>query len=311
MESIDTCQSSNIAQEYQKESVLRLGADKIKPYMTLIRPYQWIKNGLVFAPVLFAGKITNMELLLSTAAAAMMFCATASLGYVLNDWIDRKQDAQHPNKCNRPIPSGELGLKDVVLMSALLLSVIFFFSFNFLPNLKLSLCLLAYILMTLAYSLGLKRVPCLEIFLIAFFFVLRVLAGGYATGIRVSNWLFSTVFFLALLITIAKRKSEIVMMGTEATNHRSSLAQYSVPFLNHFLWAMACVSLVTYALYTVENGHNLVYSIIPATYGVIRFLMLTESGKGGDPILTLVKDPHLLISTVVFLGLVCYKIYLA
>ena len=311
MESVDTCQSSNVAQQYEKAAVFRPGIERLKSYVSLIRPYQWIKNGLVFAPVLFAGKITNISLLLSTSAAALMFCATASLGYVLNDWIDRKQDAQHPGKCNRPIPSGKLGKRDVILLGALLTSTIFFFSFNFLPNLKLSLCLLAYIIMTLAYSLGLKRIPCLEIFLIAFFFVLRVLAGGLATGIRISNWLFSTVFFLALLITIAKRKSEIVMLGAEATNHRSSLAQYSIHFLNHFLWAMACVSLVTYALYTVENSHNLVYSIIPATYGVIRFLMLTENGKGGDPILTLVKDPHLLISTLVFLGLVCYKIYIA
>ncbi len=311
MESIDTCQPSSAVEKDENRIARQVGIDKLRPYMNILRPYQWIKNGLVFAPLLFAGKITNTKLLISTVAAALMFCATASLGYVLNDWIDRNQDAQHPGKCNRPLPSGKLGLRDVIFLSALLISVIFFFSFNFLPNLKLSLCLLAYIIMTLAYSLGLKRVPCLEIFLIAFFFVLRVLAGGYATGISISNWLFSTVFFLALLITIAKRKSEIVMLGREATNHRSSLAQYSIPFLDHFLWAMACVSLVTYALYTVENGHNLVYSIIPATYGVIRFLMLTEGGKGGDPILTLVRDPHLLISTLVFLAIVCYKIYLA
>jgi len=308
---MDTCQSSDIAQQYERTAVQRIGTSKLRSYVTLIRPYQWIKNGLVLAPVLFAGKITNGRLFLESVAAALMFCATASLGYVLNDWIDRKQDAQHPTKCNRPIPSGELGLTDILLLGALLLSVIFFFSFNFLPNLKLSLCLFTYIIMTLAYSLGLKKVPCLEIFLIAFFFVLRVLAGGFATGIRISNWLFSTVFFLALLITIAKRKSEILTLGPGAVNHRKSLAQYSIPFLNHFLWAMACVSLVTYALYTVENGHNLVYSILPATYGVIRFLMLTENGKGGDPILTLIKDPHLVISTMVFLALVCYKIYVA
>ena len=308
---MDACQSSDIAQQYERTAVQRIGTSKLRSYVTLIRPYQWIKNGLVLAPVLFAGKITNGRLFLESVAAALMFCATASLGYVLNDWIDRKQDAQHPTKCNRPIPSGDLGFRDILLLGALLLSVIFFFSFNFLPNLKLSLCLFAYIIMTLAYSLGLKKIACLEIFLIAFFFVLRVLAGGFATGIQISNWLFSTVFFLALLITIAKRKSEILTLGPGAVNHRKSLAQYSLPFLNHFLWAMACVSLVTYALYTVENGHNLVYSILPATYGVIRFLMLTENGKGGDPILTLIKDPHLVISTMVFLALVCYKIYVA
>ncbi len=307
---MDACQSSDLQQAQVKLVCQRLGTEKLRAYIAIIRPYQWIKNGLVFAPILFAGKINNLKLLAPTIGAALMFCATASLGYVLNDWIDRNEDAQHPKKCSRPIPSGRLKSGDVILLASLLLSTVFFFSFNFLPNVKLSVCLLGYIVMTLAYSFGLKKIPCLEIFLIASFFVLRVLAGGLATGIRISSWLFSTVFFLALLITIAKRKSEIIMLGEDAQNHRKSLAQYSLPFLDHFIWAMACVSLVTYALYTVENDHNLVYSIIPATYGITRFLMLTESGKGGDPILTLVKDPHLMISTIAFLGLVCYKIYL-
>ncbi|HEC32492.1 MAG TPA: hypothetical protein ENI41_08370, partial [Deltaproteobacteria bacterium] len=106
---MDACQSSDIAQQYERTAVQRIGTNKLRSYVTLIRPYQWIKNGLVLAPVLFAGKITNGRLFLESVAAALMFCATASLGYVLNDWIDRKQDAQHPTKCNRPIPSGDLG----------------------------------------------------------------------------------------------------------------------------------------------------------------------------------------------------------
>ena len=98
-------------------------------------------------------------------------------------------------------------------------------------------------------------------------------------------------------------------MGAVAGGHRASLAQYSVEFLNFFLWTVAGVSLVTYALYTVENDHNLVITILPATYGVVRFIYLTDSGKGGDPIITMLKDPHLLVCTVTFLLFICYKIY--
>jgi len=282
---------------------------RIMTCLEMLRPYQWLKNQLVFTPVFFAGKITDLSLVWSATGATLMFCATASLGYVLNDWLDRKRDVNHPQKCQRPVPSGRVKKKDLLLLVALLISAILFLFFLFLPNMNLSMCLLAYLILSLAYSSGLKNIACFEIYLIAAFFVIRVLAGGLATGIHISNWLFATVFFLSLLITLAKRKNEIATMGEDAHNHRVSLKQYSVVYLDHFLWAMAGVSLVTYALYTVENNHNLVYSIVPATYGITRFLLVSEQGKGGDPILTLAKDYHLLSATLVFLGLICFKIY--
>ena len=107
-----------------------------------------------------------------------MFCATAGFGYILNDWLDRERDANHPQKCRRPIPAGELKGKDLLLLVALLIFAIFFFFFYFLPDINLSICLLAYLILTLAYSFGLKNIACFEIYLIATFFVIRVLAGG-------------------------------------------------------------------------------------------------------------------------------------
>lgn len=283
---------------------------RVMTYLEILRPYQWLKNLLVFTPVFFAGKITDLLLLRSATGAALMFCATASFGYLLNDWLDRKRDANHPQKCRRPIPAGKFNNKDLLLLGAFLIFLIFFLSFYFRPDTNLSICLVVYLLLSLAYSFRLKNIACFEIYLIATFFVIRVLAGGLATGIHISSWLFATVFFLSLLITLAKRKNEIVTMGEDAQNHRVSLKHYPVVYLDHFLWAMAGVSIVTYALYTVENNQNLVYSIVPATYGVTRFLLVTEQGKGGgDPIVTLAKDYHLISATLVFLGLICLKIY--
>lgn len=286
-----------------------IGWDKFNSYIQIIRPYQWIKNLLVFAPIFFAGRFTEWNLLRLTIETSVIFCAVASLGYVLNDWMDRDQDACHPEKRKRPIPSGRLKPKDLLLLVVLLGSVAVLLSGEFAANPGLIACILSYLALTTIYSLGLKNIESLEIFMVASFFVLRVMAGGLATGIPVSDWLFLTVFFLALLITLAKRKSELVVLHKDAHNHRQSLTHYSPAYLDHFLWTMGGISILAYGLYVVGNKNNIIYSIIPATYGIARFLLLVDRGKGGDPILTLVKDPHLVLTVLIFFGFLCYHIY--
>ena len=286
-----------------------IGWDKFNSYIQIIRPYQWIKNLLVFAPIFFAGRLTEWNLLRLTIETSVIFCAVASLGYILNDWMDRDQDACHPEKCKRPIPSGRLKPGDLLLPVALLGSITALLSAGFAANPGLIACICSYLALTTIYSLGLKNIESLEIFMVASFFVLRVMAGGLATGIPVSDWLFLTVFFLALLITLAKRKCELVVLHKDAQNHRQSLTHYSPAYLDHFLWTMGGISILAYGLYVVGNKNNIIYSIIPATYGIARFLLLVDRGKGGDPILTLLKDPHLVLTVLIFFGFICYHIY--
>jgi len=283
---------------------------KFGPYLAVIRPYQWIKNVLVFAPVFFGGKLADMGLLMYAAGAALMFCIAASTGYVFNDWMDRKDDRNHPTKRMRPFASGILTGKDAILLGLILLAILIGMSLLLLPHYLLLTCVYAYFLMSVLYSSYFKRIALLEIYIVSFFFVMRVLAGGLATDIYISNWLFSTVFFLSLLITVAKRKTEIMVIGKDVMNHRVSLQHYPVSYLDHLLWTAGGVSIVTYALYTVEKGQLLVFSLIPATYGITRFIMLTNKGDGGDPILALVKDSHLIIATLIFLTIICSNIYL-
>jgi len=284
--------------------------EKTAAYVAVIRPYQWIKNILVFAPMFFGGKFADMGLLLHAAGAAFMFSIAASTGYVFNDWMDRREDRNHPTKRMRPFASGILNGKDALFLGFLLLCILTGMSLLVLHQYLLLTCVYAYFLMSLLYSSYFKRISLLEIYIVSFFFVMRVLAGGLATGTLVSNWLFATVFFLSLLITVAKRKTEIMVIGKESVNHRVSLQHYPVSYLDHLLWAAGGVSIVTYALYTVENGQLLVFSLMPATYGITRFIMLTNKGDGGDPILALVKDSHLIIATLIFLTIIFSNIYL-
>jgi len=283
--------------------------DKFTSYIQIIRPYQWIKNLLVFAPIFFAGRLTDWNLLRLTIETGILFCTVASLGYIFNDWMDHDRDAYHPDKCKRPIPTDRLTLRDLLLLVALLGSISVLLSIRFAANIGLITCIFSYLALTTIYSIGVKNIEGLEIFMVACFFVLRVMAGGLATGIPVSDWLFLTVFFLALLITLAKRKSELVILHKDAHNHRRSLAHYSPAYLNHFLWITGGISILTYGLYAIGNNNNIIYSIIPATYGIARFLLLVDKGKGSDPILTLVKDPHLILTVLIFLGFICYHIY--
>jgi 4-hydroxybenzoate polyprenyltransferase len=284
--------------------------NKLAGYTAVIRPYQWIKNVLVFAPLFFAGKVADAGLLLHAFGAAFLFSLAASTGYVINDWMDRKEDRNHPTKNRRPFASGMLSGKDAIVLDLVLLGSLIAISFFLLPNYLLLVCVYAYFLMSVLYSSYFKRIPLLEIYVVSFFFVMRVLAGGLATHTPVSNWLFATVFFLSLLITVAKRKTEIMVIGKKSMHHRASLEHYPVSYLDHLLWTAGGVSVVTYALYTVEKGQFLVFSLIPATYGITRFIMLTNNGNGGDPILALVKDGHLVIATAIFLAIICSNIYL-
>lgn len=281
----------------------------LKPYIELLRPYQWMKNLLLFAPIFFSGS-TSLTDILNVTGATFCFCLASSLGYILNDWVDKDKDNIHHEKCTRPFCSGKVsgkaGLLFSIFISALLVSCFYILK---LPD-KFFLYLFCYLTLTCAYSLQLKQVPVLEIFIVSFGFVLRVLAGGAACGIAISDWLFLTILFMSMLITVTKRKVEFDILETESVFHRDSLNSYNSEYLHKYLWTIGGVTLILYALYTVEKGNGLVYSVLPAAYGIVRFFLLTDKGVGGDPIKALFSDSHLLITTLIFLGFISFRIYM-
>lgn len=283
--------------------------NKTMSYIKLLRPYQWIKNLLLFSPLFFSGQLISPQLF-SISVGIGLFCLVSSLGYILNDWKDRDTDKFHFAKKNRPFASGILNKKDAVFLSLLLITVIcctlVIYPLPFLFILYLSI----YGCLTISYSLYFKHIVILEIFLVASGFVIRVLAGGAASGIEISNWLFLTVFFIALMISIAKRLNEIIELGKDtAIFHRKSHKGYSSTYLHNMLWASGSITLVVYSLYAVEHGKMVMYSVVPATYGVFRFMYLTDLGKGSDPIKTLFSDHQLILTTSIFLLFLALVIY--
>jgi len=283
--------------------------DTIKNYIHLLRPYQWIKNLLLFAPLFFSGNILDNRVYI-TGLGVFIFSLVSGLGYILNDWVDRKTDKFHPDKKHRPFCAGTItGIKAVNLSGFILLFILICLTgFNF--PVHFIYYLLVYAFLTASYTLYLKQIVILEIFTIAFGFVLRVLAGGAVCSVEISSWLFLTVFFIAMMISIAKRVNELKKLGKkDAVQHRKSQVGYSLNYLNSMLWACGSITLVVYALYSLEHGTLVMYSILPGSYGIFRFIYLTDLGKGSDPIKTLFSDKQLLFTTMIFLLFLSIVIY--
>jgi len=280
-----------------------------KDHIKLIRPYQWIKNLLLFSPLFFSGKLIDENIFI-ICSGAFVFSLVSGLGYIVNDWVDRENDRFHPKKRNRPFCADTVSGKSALALSGGLIFFIILISILSRFPLLFIIYVLIYLILTLSYSLYFKSVVILEVFAIAVGFVLRVLAGGAVCHIEISSWLFLTVFFIAMMISIAKRLNELKELGKNtAILHRKTQAGYSLTYLNNMLWACGSITLVVYSLYAVEHAKLVIYSVIPAAYGIFRFIYLTDLGKGSDPVKALFSDRQLLLTTLIFFLFLSIVIY--
>lgn len=268
----------------------------IYPYVKLMRPSQWTKNLLAFAPAFFAGALLDAETFAASAGAFAAFCLAASAVYILNDVRDCAHDAKHPRKCKRPLPSGAATVPLALLVALLLAGGSLSFAL-WLP--ALLPVLLAYLALNLAYTLVLKRVAVLDIILVAFFYVLRIAAGGAAAGIELSPWIILATFFLALFLICAKRRGE-----AHRKERRAVLEQYAPETLSALFSLSAALALASYGLWSVlaHPGTLAVYSTIPVAavlFRMMNFLYLHPE-EGETPEVVVFKDGWVLALTIVW-----------
>lgn len=256
--------------------------------LALVRPAHWVKNLLILIPPFFSGQLFSSSALVLVVPVLVSFCCAASAGYVINDIADAAKDRLHPQKRNRPIAAGAIAVETAGLVAFALLVVAFVVALAVTGS--FSMWLAAYVLTSAAYTLVVKRIFLLDTFAIAACFIIRVWAGGSAFGVPISNWLFLTTFFLSLFLAVGKRLGERRLLGATASLHRRNLTASTEEFLKTALWAMAIVTLVTYALYTVEIRNSLYYTVPFATYGVLRYLFLIEDRGTGDPTDLVLRD---------------------
>lgn len=273
----------------------------IKPFLILLRPRHWLKNLFLFAAPFFGGTIWGEETVKTGLPAFFVFSFAASSVYIFNDILDRERDRLHPLKSKRPIASGVVNPETALGVALFLLSLSIYVSFKIEKGFLFYVIL--YLLLQTAYSLRLKNIAILDIFCIASGFVIRVMAGGMAFHVDVSPWLFTTMFMISLVLASGKRLSEGGLLGRNASNHRESLRDYSEGFLREVLIISSGTAIVTYALYTVEQSPDLIYTIPVVVFGLFRYLML--AGKGlGDATEALTKDIQLALTVMIWLGLV-------
>ena len=273
----------------------------MREYLRLMRPHQWVKNGFVFTGLLFGHAWREPALVLKVTLAAVAFSFVASGGYIVNDLADREQDRAHPSKRGRPLAAGTVTPRAALAVSAGL--VLAGLGIGLAASTGVLLSLLVYLSLSLVYSLGLKNVLILDVFLIASGFMIRILAGTLGVGIPPSRWLLLCGLMLTLFLGFAKRRAELNLTAEGRRESRRTLMHYTGPLLDAAMGITAACVIMSYSLYAMSSetirAHgtaNLIYTVPFIVYGVLRYLFLVESRqRGEDPARELARDPQMLI----------------
>jgi 4-hydroxybenzoate polyprenyltransferase len=280
-----------------------------------LRPGQWTKNLLVFAALVFAVRLFDPASVLVSLEAFAIFCALSGVVYLVNDVVDRETDRQHPLKCQRPIPSGALPVPLAVGVAVALggasLAAAFLLGWRF------GTISAGYLALMLLYSGSLKQIVILDVLAISIGFVLRAAAGAAAIDVVISHWLFACTILLALFISLAKRRHELVLLASDAPTHRPILGEYSSYLLDQMIAIVAASTLIAYIFYTfspetVEKfGTSWLGLTIPfPLYGIFRYLYLVHRRDGGgSPAELLLNDRPLLVCVTLWVLTVVAIVY--
>ncbi len=269
----------------------------------LMRPHQWLKNGFVFAGLVFSQAWQDGPLIGRVLHAFAAFCCVSSMVYIVNDWHDRASDALHPEKKRRPLASGAVPVPVALVLAGLLLTGGLLLAAG---NRTLLALLAAYVVFNLAYSWRLKQVPVVDVSIIASGFMLRLLAGTVAVGIPPSRWLLLTGIFVALFLGFSKRKAETFH---EEASQRAVLAHYPSALLDTFMAVTMTATLTNYSLFAtspeaqLQHGERLLYTVPVVIFGMLRYTYQVHRGRGEDVARDLLSDPWILAAGVLWMAI--------
>lgn len=271
---------------------------EMRGLIKLVRPKQWVKNSFVFAPLIFAGEFLHPDAIFSTLLTACLFCIAASAVYIVNDLKDIEKDRIHPEKSKkRPLASGQVSPRSAIILLGLLY-IILISSWLIIPN--VIYVILIYLALNWAYTFKLKHEPVIEIFIVAFGFVLRVYAGAVALAVPVSHWMFITTLSISLYLASIKRRQELLQSGAQS---RGVLAHYSVALIDRFAEMSAVTAVVFYSLYVMAVQPQLVITVPLVIFGLFRYWYIVETLKGGEsPTDVIIQDKQILMTILLWIG---------
>jgi len=308
--------------------------DKLILIAKASRVTQWVKNVVVFAPIVFSGFLFVPGAFGKVAWTCILFCLLSSSIYLLNDLVDIKADREHPFKKKRPVASGEIPLITVIMLFSSISIVSLFL--GFLTSTLVFAAMLGYFLLNIVYSLWWKKVPILDVFSIAAGFVIRVYAGSFIINVHMDVWFLLTVVSASLFLAVGKRRSEMTLLsgvGNELFKSRATLMHYTPALLDAYTSMFANTTWLTYALFSflhppfkAEGRVLKVFSLLPTTliaekwlmvtvpfviYGVMRYMQLIyEKNQGESPHKVLMTDVPLIAVVVIWGMLVLTILYL-
>jgi len=323
----------------------------MKTFWQLLRVHHWIKNGLIFLPLFFSGQFLQPFLLVKNILGFLAFSLTTSVIYIINDSFDIENDRKHPIKCKRPLASGAISVSQAYTIAGALLAFALFLNFltvnledlilllknsdfaagffadgfaarltasiqptPLLNNIITWLIIAAYIILNYGYSRGLKNVPLVDIAILVSGFILRVFYGSTISNIQASHWLYLTVFALSFYMGFGKRRNEIIKQGNES---RGVLKHYSYNFLDKNMYLCLALTIVFYALWTVDpatyaryGSYKLIWTVPLVMLICMKYSLNIEQRSHGDPVDVVLSDKVLLTLIILFLLIMLLLIYL-
>ena len=286
----------------------------MQDFIQLIRVKQWIKNSFILFPAFFANEFQDVELVFKLLGGVLAFSLAASSVYVMNDWFDAPLDRLHPEKKFRPIASGKIktervfGYVVLLLLSALILSVVI--------EPRFTMIILIYFGINLVYSAGIKNFPVLDIAIVSFGFILRIIAGGEIADVPISKWMITVTFFLSMFLAFAKRRSDYILFTTTGESTRKVIRFYNRYLINGGLIVTALCTTLFYVLYTLDDdtigriGGDLYFTAIFVLAGLGRYMFLTfKKNLSGKPTEVLYSDRILQAIILGWIGSFVWLIY--
>ena len=288
--------------------------------LKLIRPEQWAKNFFIFLPLFFNGQLLNVSLLLQCLVAFFTFSFAASSIYCFNDIYDVEADRLHPKKCKRPIAASKISFTTAytVMIACLALSIFILFLLGGTEKYFLMGLIAFYYVMNIAYCVKLKRYAIVDVIIISIGFLLRILVGGTATDIWLSEWIIMMTFLLALFLAFAKRRDDVILFQNTGISPRENTNRYNIDFMNQVMTVVSTITIIAYIMYTLSpdvierlNSKNIYITAVFVLIGIIRYLQVTIVDlKSGDPTTILLKDKFIQVCIASWIVSFLFIIYL-
>ncbi len=289
----------------------------LKSIILLARPHQYIKNLFIFLPAFFAFKIDDADLIWNTLIAFAAFCLTASAVYILNDWKDQEDDRNHPEKCSRPIASGAVSTFTAYIILGLFLSggVVL----ALICSIQVFFLIIIYFVLNVAYSLKLKHIPIIDVSIISIGFVLRLFAGSEASEVELSHWIIVMTFLLALFLSLAKRRDDVLIFINSDQKLRKVIDGYNLKFLDSAMVMTSSIVVLAYILWTLSpevsarlSTENTFLTSIFVVLGIMRYMQITfVEEKSGSPTKVMLKDKFIQLALFGWVSSFVWILYLS